>query len=633
MIEVIPRSPTRYSGLTIDERARVLDEQGAPIAACSRPAPTPAACRIARTPVAWRRGSSSASRPPRRPRRSRRGRDARRRQGRRRHRRRRRPGRRRGGRPGARGRDRDRPRRAGAAARRSTACVYRTSSTLPARPTGTSCVRGWSATSAPSTASSTTPAITNRDAARAGDAWTSSNRVLAVNLTGPLLAIQTLAPLMTDGGSIVNVVARSPRRPATSRAAYTASKWALRGLSRVASMELGRLGIRVNTDPPRACIVTPMAADAPAAFTRLRRRRDPARPPRDGGGRRTARRLPDLRRVELDQRRRDLGRRRAGRPRRHEATRGRRARRDGGRMSAESADRAARRRRLDRHDARRPARRVGAAGGPARVPRPEPGPGEVLLEVRAAGLCHSDLHLMEWPAGTLPYALPFTLGHEVAGVVAALGAGATGVEVGDSVLVYGPWGCGCCPRCSRGEEHLCERGRRRAGGCGLGRDGGLADYVVSPVPAPAGAARRPRSGPRRAARGRWADPVPRHQARAAAPARRHGRGHRRRWPRAHGDPAAERLDALPDPRGRSPPGGARGGRPPPVRTRSSTRPACRPVTSGRRPRGPRARLRRRRRDARARCRLRRAGRARLDRRRRRRHVPDALRRRALRDAR
>jgi propanol-preferring alcohol dehydrogenase len=104
----------------------------------------------------------------------------------------------------------------------------------------------------------------------------------------------------------------------------------------------------------------------------------------------------------------------------------------------------------------------------------------VLLEVRAAGLCHSDLHLMEWAAGTLPYELPFTLGHEVAGVVAAVGPGTEGVDIGESVLVYGPWGCGTCPRCSRGEEHLCERGRRRAGGCGLGRDGGLADYLVVP---------------------------------------------------------------------------------------------------------------------------------------------------------
>jgi alcohol dehydrogenase, propanol-preferring len=76
------------------------------------------------------------------------------------------------------------------------------------------------------------------------------------------------------------------------------------------------------------------------------------------------------------------------------------------------------------------------------IPCPEPGPGEVLVRVTAAGLCHSDLHLMHWRAGALPYALPFTLGHEVAGTVAALGAGADGLEAGAPVLVYGPWGCG-----------------------------------------------------------------------------------------------------------------------------------------------------------------------------------------------
>ena len=48
------------------------------------------------------------------------------------------------------------------------------------------------------------------------------------------------------------------------------------------------------------------------------------------------------------------------------------------------------------------------------VPVPEPGPGQVLIRVGAAGACHSDLHLMEWPAGRLPYQLPFTLGHETA---------------------------------------------------------------------------------------------------------------------------------------------------------------------------------------------------------------------------
>jgi propanol-preferring alcohol dehydrogenase len=116
------------------------------------------------------------------------------------------------------------------------------------------------------------------------------------------------------------------------------------------------------------------------------------------------------------------------------------------------------------------------------VPRPQPGPGQVLLEVRAAGLCHSDLHLMRWPAGTVPYELPFTLGHEVAGAVAGLGPGAEGVAVGDSVLVYGPWGCGACARCSLGEEHLCEARGLRGRGSGLGRDGGLAEFMVVPSP-------------------------------------------------------------------------------------------------------------------------------------------------------
>jgi len=112
---------------------------------------------------------------------------------------------------------------------------------------------------------------------------------------------------------------------------------------------------------------------------------------------------------------------------------------------------------------------------------PEPGPGEILVEVAAAGLCHSDLHLMEWPEGTLPWRLPFTLGHETAGTVAALGPGATGFAEGDRVLVYGPWGCGACVQCVRGAENLClHRFDQPGAGCGLGYDGGLADYVVVP---------------------------------------------------------------------------------------------------------------------------------------------------------
>ena len=115
------------------------------------------------------------------------------------------------------------------------------------------------------------------------------------------------------------------------------------------------------------------------------------------------------------------------------------------------------------------------------VPVPEPGAGEVLVRVAGAGLCHSDLHLMHWPAGSLPYELPFTLGHEVSGSVAGLGPGADGLDLGDPVLVYGPWGCGGCRACSIGAEHLCERAPSGRG-AGLGRDGGLAEYMVVPSP-------------------------------------------------------------------------------------------------------------------------------------------------------
>jgi propanol-preferring alcohol dehydrogenase len=114
------------------------------------------------------------------------------------------------------------------------------------------------------------------------------------------------------------------------------------------------------------------------------------------------------------------------------------------------------------------------------VERPEPGPGEVLLKVTAAGLCHSDLHLLEWPAGTLPYELPLTLGHENAGVVAGCGPGVTGVKEGDPVLVYGCWGCGSCRFCARGEMNLCDRVAERGIGGGLGFHGGFADYMIVP---------------------------------------------------------------------------------------------------------------------------------------------------------
>ena len=114
---------------------------------------------------------------------------------------------------------------------------------------------------------------------------------------------------------------------------------------------------------------------------------------------------------------------------------------------------------------------------------PEPGPGEVLVKVGGAGACHSDLHVMEWPAGALPYELPFTLGHENAGWIESVGAGVTGWEPGDAVAVYGPWGCGRCRACRTTLETLCEHGAEiGAAGGGLGRDGGMAKYMLVPDP-------------------------------------------------------------------------------------------------------------------------------------------------------
>src|SRR5262249_17924609 len=117
------------------------------------------------------------------------------------------------------------------------------------------------------------------------------------------------------------------------------------------------------------------------------------------------------------------------------------------------------------------------------VPVPEPGPGEVLVKVGGAGACHSDLHVMEWPPGFLPYELPFTLGHENAGWVGAGGPGGKGWAPGEAVAVYGPWGCGRCRNCRRSLETLCERaGELKAAGGGLGRDGGMAEYMLVPDP-------------------------------------------------------------------------------------------------------------------------------------------------------
>jgi alcohol dehydrogenase, propanol-preferring len=116
------------------------------------------------------------------------------------------------------------------------------------------------------------------------------------------------------------------------------------------------------------------------------------------------------------------------------------------------------------------------------VPDPEPGPGQVVVRVAGAGACHSDLHLIhDFEAGLLPYDLPFTLGHENAGTVEAVGPGVEHLAAGEPVAVYGPWGCGRCWRCHQGAENYCERAAEiGAAGGGLGRDGGMASLMLVP---------------------------------------------------------------------------------------------------------------------------------------------------------
>ena len=121
-------------------------------------------------------------------------------------------------------------------------------------------------------------------------------------------------------------------------------------------------------------------------------------------------------------------------------------------------------------------------------PIPQPQGTEVLLKVRAAGVCHTDLHLWEGhydlgggkkltlaERGIKP---PITLSHEIVGEVVAAGDAAGTVAVGKPMLVH-PWiGCGECAACRRGEENLCVKPQS----LGVVRPGGFAEYVIVPHP-------------------------------------------------------------------------------------------------------------------------------------------------------
>lgn len=112
-------------------------------------------------------------------------------------------------------------------------------------------------------------------------------------------------------------------------------------------------------------------------------------------------------------------------------------------------------------------------------PRPEPGPHDVLVRVRATGICGSDIHGMDGSSGRrIP---PLVMGHESAGVIEAVGESVSGWQPGDRVTFDSTVSCGVCHFCRRGEINLCDNRRVLGVSTGVYRQhGAFADYVVVP---------------------------------------------------------------------------------------------------------------------------------------------------------
>jgi len=111
------------------------------------------------------------------------------------------------------------------------------------------------------------------------------------------------------------------------------------------------------------------------------------------------------------------------------------------------------------------------------IPTPKPGAGEVLIKVKAAGLCHSDIYLYEWAplVDAFQITFPVVMGHEFSGVIAEIGAGVSRVKPGDTVMVNPVLSCGHCYYCQRGMIQPCVGYRPLLG---FELNGGFGEYVV-----------------------------------------------------------------------------------------------------------------------------------------------------------
>jgi propanol-preferring alcohol dehydrogenase len=122
---------------------------------------------------------------------------------------------------------------------------------------------------------------------------------------------------------------------------------------------------------------------------------------------------------------------------------------------------------------------------PAELPDPEPGPGQVLISVRACGVCRTDLHILDGELADPK--LPLVLGHQIVGTVVGFGEGASRFGLGERVGVpWLGWTCGRCRYCLSGRENLCDNARFT----GYDLDGGYAELTVADehfcFPAPEG---------------------------------------------------------------------------------------------------------------------------------------------------
>lgn len=114
----------------------------------------------------------------------------------------------------------------------------------------------------------------------------------------------------------------------------------------------------------------------------------------------------------------------------------------------------------------------------ATVPKPSPGPGEVLIAVRHAGVCGTDVHIADWDAwAESRLKPPLVVGHEFAGEIVALGDAVSGLTAGQLVTAEGHIVCGHCLQCRTGNGHICRDTRI----IGVDRDGAFAEYIAMPA--------------------------------------------------------------------------------------------------------------------------------------------------------